>query len=165
MNCRDCQKNLAVFWDGELPQEDARAMADHLDSCPSCRNKLKELENLKNTLVSMPTPDSPDGMEFRIMARASEEFFDTPGNSFSFLGVTFCPARWLGPAITTTAMVCGLFIGGMLGWSSHLVGFSPSNSAQFSGPRESRLAASMSAVPEGSIEAAVLAMLDNGEVR
>nr|WP_272700028.1 zf-HC2 domain-containing protein [Desulfovibrio sp. Fe33] len=154
MHCRNCHTRLSAYLDGELPEQELRNMQRHLDGCAACRARLAELEALEAPLAALDTPAMPGDLEFRIMARASREYFDTRGQS-RFREIA---RRWLGMTATASALTVGLLLGGLLGWNSH--GGSISERAMMR--TENAVSASLSAAPGGSIEAAVLAGFDGG---
>jgi anti-sigma factor RsiW len=154
MLCRNCHTRLSAYLDGELSGRELWDMKRHLDGCASCRAHLAELEALDAPLASPGTPEMPGDLEYRIMARASREYFDARDTS-RFRAIA---RRWLGPTATASALAIGLLLGGLLGWNSH--GESGSDRAMM--PRENVVFASLSAAPSGSIEAAVLAGFNEG---
>ncbi|WP_158946372.1 anti-sigma factor family protein [Pseudodesulfovibrio cashew] len=154
MHCRNCHTRLSAYLDGELPEQELRDMKRHLDGCADCRARLAELAALEAPLTSLGTPAMPGDLEFRIMARASREYFDAPIKS-RFREIV---RRGLGMTAMTSALAVGLLLGGLLGWNSH--GGSVSERGMMR--TENTVSASLSAAPGGSIEAAVLAGFDGG---
>jgi len=154
MHCRNCHTRLSAYLDGELSGRELWDMKRHLDGCASCRAHLAELEALEAPLASLDTPEMPDDLEFRIMARASREYFDTRDKS-RFRDIA---RRWLGMTVTASALAIGLLLGGLLGWNSHGEPVSERTIVQ----TENAVFASLSAAPGGSIEAAVLAGFSDG---
>ena len=154
MHCRNCHTRLSAYLDGELPEREMRDMERHLDGCASCRERLAGLEALDAPLASLSIPEMPGDLEFRIMAKASREYFDTRDKSL-FREIIH---RWLGMTATASALAVGLLLGGLLGWNSH--GGSITERAMM--PRDNAVFASLSVAPGGSIEAAVLAGFDGG---
>lgn len=43
MTAHEEREKLGAWLDGELPEEDARALARHLRTCPDCRTELAQL--------------------------------------------------------------------------------------------------------------------------
>ncbi len=161
MNCRTCQKYLAAYLDSELPHNDASRVSEHINSCLSCRERVHELEALASSLETLPVQEVPNGLEYRIMTQAASEFFDSPKRTAPYWPSNLFSCHWFDQAATTAALVIGLFLGGMLGWSGYERNDSHSLSAATEQELDRVVTASMTAVPRGSIEAAVLAMLDN----
>ena len=46
MDCKECQKKLQAFIDGELSPEDAEICQDHISECDECRGILAELREV-----------------------------------------------------------------------------------------------------------------------
>ncbi|MGE4193837.1 MAG: anti-sigma factor [Pseudodesulfovibrio sp.] len=154
MHCRNRHTRLSAYLDGELPERDMRDMERHLDRCVSCRERLAGLEALGAHLASLSNPEMPGDLEYRIMARASREYFDVPNRG----GFREIARRWLGATATASALAAGLLLGGLLGWNSHGNPVSDRTMMQ----TEKTVFASLSAAPGGSIEAAVLAGFSDG---
>jgi anti-sigma factor RsiW len=157
MHCRNRHTRFSAYLDGELPEQDMRDMERHLDGCASCRECLAWLEELDAPLASLSIPEMPGDLEYRIMARASREYFDVPNRG----GFREIARRWLGATATASALAAGLLLGGLLGWNSHGEPVSERTMMQ----TQNAVFASLSAAPVGSIEAAVLAgFSDEGRV-
>ncbi|MEF2231700.1 MAG: zf-HC2 domain-containing protein [Pseudodesulfovibrio sp.] len=154
MLCRNCHTRLSACLDGELSERDMRNMKRHLDGCAFCRARLADLEALEAPLASPGTPEMPGDLEYRIMARASREYFDAPDRG----GFRAIVRRWLGATATASALAVGLLLGGLLGWNSH----GEPVSERVMMRTENAVFASLSAAPGGSVEAAVLAGFDGG---
>ena len=70
----DCERALKLIpWyvNGTLPQEEARALAEHLSSCPACREALAEAVILsfkvKDAISRMPR--APERIRERLLPR------------------------------------------------------------------------------------------------
>jgi anti-sigma factor RsiW len=155
MHCRHCHTRLSAYLDGELTGRELRDVKRHLDGCAACRARLAGLKALDTPLASLAPPEMPGDLEYRIMARASREYFDGRNNG----RFRETARRWLGATATATALAAGLLLGGLLGWSSH-GGPAPQQALMRT---ENTVFASLSAAPGGSIEAAVLAGFEHGE--
>ncbi|HNW58531.1 MAG TPA: zf-HC2 domain-containing protein [bacterium] len=68
MNCRETQKRISAYLDGELEPAPHRGVAEHLDTCAACRRRKVQLERLYLLLQpgELPAPDS--AMVFRVRA-------------------------------------------------------------------------------------------------
>lgn len=53
MDCERLRTLLDAFIDGELPEEEARALVNHAKSCESCGRELKAAELLRDTFAHM----------------------------------------------------------------------------------------------------------------
>ena len=50
MKCRQVQKKLSAFQDGELDSPEAKRISDHLESCSACRERYGEMEKVWQAL-------------------------------------------------------------------------------------------------------------------
>ena len=50
INCEGVKKLLGAWWDGELGGDEAGAVREHLELCPSCRSEAEKLERLHNSI-------------------------------------------------------------------------------------------------------------------
>lgn len=53
MDCEKLRTLLDAYIDGELPEEEARALIDHAKACESCGRELEAAEQLHNALAHM----------------------------------------------------------------------------------------------------------------
>lgn len=60
MNCKDIQKLLQLYHDGELDEEQRRTVESHLAECPHCQAKLAELTALDELIVDGEAEQVPD---------------------------------------------------------------------------------------------------------
>ena len=60
MNCKDIQKLLQLYHDGELDEAQRRTIESHLAECPGCQAKLAELAALDELIVDGEAERVPD---------------------------------------------------------------------------------------------------------
>lgn len=53
MNCEEARRLLDAYIDGELPEDEARALLDHAQACAVCGRELKAAEILRESLLHM----------------------------------------------------------------------------------------------------------------
>jgi anti-sigma factor (TIGR02949 family) len=69
MSCDDYNDQLNALLDGELPPQQAAALAAHLAGCPGCTKSLAELAALRAGLAQLlPEADAPAELQARIEA-------------------------------------------------------------------------------------------------
>lgn len=68
MDCRDCRDALSARLDGELGENEDRAVATHLQRCASCTAHAEELSDLTRWTRLQPAEAMPD-LTPRIMSR------------------------------------------------------------------------------------------------
>ena len=73
MECKDIQKLLSPFIDNELGAQDAFAVAEHLDTCPSCLREMEAMRDLDEQLKQIGwTPiEGTEEMHARILESIS----------------------------------------------------------------------------------------------
>lgn len=163
-SCVKNRKHLNAYMDGELPERALREVERHLAGCPDCLLELEGLRGLAPFLENNDVPPVPAGLSARILAEAAvrqkrKECQKTSG--WEWRELLFQP--WLVRGVTTAALVVGLTMGALMGWTSYL----RPDSTHWIATNES-VARNMyafdvlGAEPRGSIEAATLAFLDDG---
>ncbi len=74
MDCRELDKFLQVYLDGELDPEDSEALERHLRSCPRCQARADyEARFVKAIKVRVPKPVAPDSFRERLAAAVARE--------------------------------------------------------------------------------------------
>ncbi len=71
--CRKNQGLLSAYVDGMLPEKAKKSFAAHLDSCPECRQALRETELLRELLREFPEKHPGPGFETAILSRVKEK--------------------------------------------------------------------------------------------
>jgi anti-sigma factor RsiW len=162
-SCARNRKHLNAYLDGELPERARFKVERHLDRCPACLQELDGLRGLAPFLENNDVPPVPAGLSARILAEAAvrqkrEQVQKMSGRKRQ----RFLFRPWLATGATTAALIAGLAMGAWMGWTSYL----GSGSAPWMPPHEA-VAEDMyafdvlGAEPQGSIEAATLALLDD----
>jgi len=163
-SCAKNRKHLNAYMDGELPDRALREVERHLAVCPACLLELDGLRGLAPLLGNDEVPPVPAGLSARILAEAAvrQKRKECPKTSgWEWREFLFQP--WLVRGATTAALVVGLAMGALMGWTGYL----RPDSTQWIVTNES-VARNMyafdvlGAEPRGSIEAATLALLDDG---
>ena len=72
MGCSAWEERLALFLDGELPEEEVRSLKEHLSRCPLCRIAFARQQELQAVLRRVPAPAGGDGWVEVLLARARE---------------------------------------------------------------------------------------------
>ena len=77
-SCENARPLLAGYLDGELSQEQAAPLREHLLDCLDCREGAKDAKVLRRWFVDEEAPRAPEGFAARIARRA---FAGDPGRS------------------------------------------------------------------------------------
>jgi anti-sigma factor RsiW len=102
MNCVD-PKELSAYLDGELAEDKAAAIRQHLAGCAVCRDEVSRLEAVTDALDSLEGAEPGPYFAPRLKRLAAGRRRDV------------WPRRALVPAAATTAAVLSLLLGSFLG--------------------------------------------------
>jgi anti-sigma factor (TIGR02949 family) len=73
VDCREVEKFLQVYVDGELDQEDGRLLEEHLHVCPGCRTKADFERRFRTALrARIPRPAAPAMLRAQIVEAMGE---------------------------------------------------------------------------------------------
>jgi anti-sigma factor RsiW len=167
LSCVRCRKRLGAYLDGELSERQQASLERHLAGCGSCRAALHALLGLEPLLRNLDVPPAPAALTSQIMTQAyarrrSQSAARRPWSWWQALTPQFGAFRMA----TAAALITGLAVGAYMGWTRY--GASgparPATTAAWNEPVDETLYAFdvLSAAPQGSIEAATLALLEDG---
>lgn len=162
-SCAQNRKHLNAYMDGELPERSCCEVEAHLAECSGCRREFDQLLRLAPILANDDLPQVPAGLSKRIVSEAaSRQRRKEAGKPAAWGWRTALSQPWLIQGVTTVALILGLTMGALMGWTSYL----RPDSGQWMTTNED-MAKHMyafdvlGAEPRGSIEAATLALLDD----
>jgi len=72
MNCNEAQTRLDLYAEGELSPDERRAVETHLRSCPTCRRRLANLEQMVALLRALPREEPGPELTAHILARLGQ---------------------------------------------------------------------------------------------
>ncbi len=81
MNCKDVVHNLEAYFSETLPEEKRKAMDDHFSSCPDCRRKLEESNQLEEFIAQIPFEDPDENLKNEFL-----EFIDSERKRIMLVG-------------------------------------------------------------------------------
>ncbi|MFL6374886.1 MAG: anti-sigma factor family protein [Pyrinomonadaceae bacterium] len=73
MKCSDIQHELPLYADGTLAEQNAAAVAAHLDTCPVCRVANAEFVGIRSAARRMSRPGVPAYLNVRVKTAATAE--------------------------------------------------------------------------------------------
>jgi anti-sigma factor RsiW len=73
MTCRDMKELIHGHLDGDLTEEQETLLSGHLQSCPDCKQHLRELEKSMAFIQSLSHTYAPEGFTERVMAALPPE--------------------------------------------------------------------------------------------
>lgn len=109
MECRNIQKELIFYLDGELPEERMKSIGEHLDGCPSCSAFLEEL---KKDMVIIEVEKKPDVSSYfftRLSVQLDERAQVQERNAWT---------RLVQPAFFSLLLIIGVYGGLRLGYNA-----------------------------------------------
>lgn len=70
MECEKYENLIPMYLEGELTEEQAKALQQHLEGCPNCREQIQALEYMQSMLRQEVAPlKAPAKMKARIYTR------------------------------------------------------------------------------------------------
>src|SRR5450756_390557 len=115
MKCEVAQDQIVLMGYGELPDELADALEQHLAGCEECRRELNALRALNEQLALMPVMEPSPNLLSQSRMRLDEELDSIPAHGFlTSLRVNFY--AWIGhlqsaPALATLLVGVGFLSG------------------------------------------------------
>jgi anti-sigma factor RsiW len=108
MDCGEVRELLNAYVDGEMPAEEHRAVAEHMEQCENCARALASLEAMRHRILRAGDFTLPQGLETRLRARLGLERQE------------FGWALWRKTAALAASHFLALAVGGVLmsGWLS-----------------------------------------------
>ena len=120
LTCAAVRRDLAVFYDDELPIQRRLAIQAHVDGCEGCAGALQEYLDLGGAIRSASAPGPADdwtglrpGVISRMRAEAYESFTARVARMFDDMHLV-----WIGLAATAGTLLCGVIVFGMLHFAS-----------------------------------------------
>jgi len=60
MNCTHIKQYISLMLDGQLAEEDRKAVHKHLETCPGCRRFYRDLQAITRAAAQLPAPEPVD---------------------------------------------------------------------------------------------------------
>ncbi len=115
MNCESARDSIQLAAAGELPDEQAIGLEQHLMSCEECMAELSAMRELDELLAMHPMLEPDPNMLAQARVRLDEALDAIPQHGF-FTRLRADAAAWLGhlkgaPALATLLVGCGFLAG------------------------------------------------------
>ncbi|MEO6982923.1 MAG: HEAT repeat domain-containing protein [Edaphobacter sp.] len=115
MKCDKAQENIVLMHYGELPDEFAVGLEQHLSSCEDCRHELNAMQALEERLALLPVIDPSPNLLAQARVRLDEELDTIPPHGI-FTRLRTNLFGWLGhvqsaPALATLLVGVGFLAG------------------------------------------------------
>jgi len=118
MKCKQVQRRLNAYLDGELPAEMRQALETHLYGCSACARELASHQELRLLMDEPPAATVPEGFARLVRESASRHAVPVrPRAEPEVWRVYPIPMR----AAAMLALGAGLLAGGLMGQSAALV--------------------------------------------
>jgi hypothetical protein len=148
MNCELAQEDIVLSVYGELPDDRAHRLEQHLATCDRCRQEMEAVAALQKAMSAMPAAEPSPSLLARTRLRLDEALDAIPqGGFFRRLSQRF--RRGLGTLSGAPAMAMGLLLVGVAagGWGGYRAGLRTVHSGQ-AGPGNPSNAASVPVVAD-----------------
>ena len=76
MRCERARELIGAHVDGELDSADAAAIAAHLESCSSCRERMSDIKHVSGAMAALGREPAPEALLQRVrssLASAAEQ--------------------------------------------------------------------------------------------
>jgi len=73
MRCSTARRQLSAYLDGVLPQDERRAVTQHVDRCRHCSTRLEQIGQVRSRLKALPEPQAPADLRTALRVTASRE--------------------------------------------------------------------------------------------
>lgn len=110
MKCRQVQKKLSTFQDGELKPQEQERVSEHLGSCSACRERYAELEKVWQALGDFKEILPESGFYGQLVKKINESNENRFPVGFQWL-FQFFSSPWA----TSTLLIVGILMGTFLG--------------------------------------------------
>jgi mycothiol system anti-sigma-R factor len=71
-SCEEALDRLYEYIDNELPPEELRRVAEHLENCTNCDAERRVNERIKELVAGCPKEEAPDDLRARVLAVIAE---------------------------------------------------------------------------------------------
>jgi anti-sigma factor RsiW len=113
MKCRNVQKRLPVYQDGELSSVEQNRIKSHLTDCPECSKQYKELQRVWDLLSDFPDIQPMPGFHLRLRKKISglreHQFIPRLRQVFQLL-----PSPLATVTLALVGLVTGIYLGNVI---------------------------------------------------
>jgi anti-sigma factor RsiW len=162
MKCKDIQKRLSAYQDGELGPRERDLIAGHLKECQSCQGELAKLERAWRVLEGLPEIQ-PEPDFYRQVVRKINGSCEP--RRFPWLKEVF---QLFSPMAACTLLVIGLLVGTFAGnylAGSGLISFQSPQAGKISEAIEVVSFQAFDPVPPGTLGDGYLRIVSNMETQ
>ncbi|MCX5909169.1 MAG: zf-HC2 domain-containing protein [Deltaproteobacteria bacterium] len=161
MKCRQVQKKLSAFQDGELKPLERERVSEHLGGCSACRERYAELERVWQALEDFKEILPEPGFYGRLVKKINESNENRFPVGFQWL-FQFFSSAWATSILLVVGILAGTFLGNMLA-KSDLFPFQQSQAVHPQAATEVFSLRVFSPIPPGTLGDKYLRMATYGE--
>ncbi len=110
MKCKDIQKRLSAYQDGEITSKEREIIARHLRDCRACQVEFARLERVWQALEGLPEMQPEPDFYGQVIKKIHEPYDYRPLTGFQWLR-QFVASPW----VASTLVIAGILIGSFLG--------------------------------------------------
>ena len=116
MKCKNIQKRLSAYQDGELKPKEQEIIARHLRDCRACQAEFARLERVWQALEGLPEIQPEPDFYGQVVKKINEPYEYRPLPGFRWL-LQFAASPWVASTLVITGILIGSFLGNFLGGS------------------------------------------------
>ena len=163
MNCRQVQKRLSAFQDGELKPQEQEGVSKHLESCSTCRERYAEMEEVWQALGDLKEILPEPGFYGQLVEKINESNEARIPVSFQWL-FQFFSSPWVASTLLIVGILIGTFLGNIL-VKSDLFPFQQNRVAHSQAANEVFSLGAFDPIPPGTLGDKYLRLASYGEDR
>lgn len=120
MKCSDISSDLSIYCDGFLSESEAATVGAHLESCPLCRQRVADFNEIRSSLRHLRRPDISDKLRLDIKIAARTQLNNGTVSSTSSQAMEWIQMRLMPYAvgvfasITIGSVLLTIMLSGML---------------------------------------------------
>jgi len=110
MKCKDIQKRLSAYQDGELKPKEQERIAKHLRDCRACQAEFARLERVWQVLEGLPEIQPDPDFYGQVIKKINVPYERRPLTGFQWVSQVFSTSL-----AGCTVLIAGVLIGSFLG--------------------------------------------------
>jgi len=163
MKCKDIQKRLSAYQDGELKPKDQERVAKHLRDCQACQAESARLERVWQALEGLPEIHPDPDFYGQVIKKINEPYERRPLTGFQWVSQIFS-ASLAGCTLLIAGVLIGSFLGNFLA-GSEIFPFQPTLPGKAPEAVEIVSFRAFDPVPPGTLGDGYIRMVSNTEMQ
>lgn len=163
MKCKDIQKRLSAYQDGELKGKETERVATHLRDCRSCQAEFARLERVWQALEGLPEMQPEPDFYGQVIKKINEPYEAHPLTGFQWVSQIFS-ASLAGCTLLIAGVLIGTYLGNFLA-GSDLFSFRTTEAGRSPEAVEIVSFRAFDPVPPGTLGDGYIRMVSNTEMQ